>query len=253
MQPTSQVRYLPWWEEFVLLLRVQFTDYRGNASYLVIFGLLMPLGFFWLLQTWVGLGAQTIWLLAGNLILAISFGSVNFAIQRTAWVKLSGEIDYYGTLPIRRGPFVAGLFTLSLLSTMPGMIANLFLGYFALDLPLSALLSALPISLLAGGVLTIVGAAVGALAKSMSQLSLYFYISYAVVTFLCPVLIPMERLPFVLRLTAYALPPGEAALALTDALNGRFGGHFWALVGALLLWFILACAVGLRRLSWRRD
>lgn len=246
-------RPMAWFEEFWLLLRLQYTDYRGNAPYLVAFGLVMPLGVFWMLQTYVGLGPQTVWLLAGNMVMAVSYGSVNFAMQRTAWIKLAGEMDYYGTLPIRKSAFVAGLFTLGLVSALPGMVSNILIGIFALKMSLLQLIWALPLGLLAAASLTVVGAAVGSMAKSMSQLSLFFYLSYVIVTFLCPVVIPFEKLPLPLKVTSYLLPPGQAALALTEALNGRFGQSFWLMTGALALWLAVAGGLGLKRLDWRKD
>jgi ABC-type uncharacterized transport system permease subunit len=94
---------------------------------------------------------------------------------------------------------------------------------------------------------------VGSLARTAVQLHLYNNLIYICVMFLSPVLVPMARLPMVLRVASYLLPHGQATIALSSALIGEYGPEFWTLVGALGLWLLFAGTVGLRQLSWRSD
>lgn len=247
--PTSQ----PWLVQFWNILKLQYTDYRGNAPFLLLFGLIMPLGLFWLLQTYVELNEKATWLVAGNMVMAVSYGSVNYAIQRIAVMKLSGELDFYGTLPIKKSSFFAALFTLGMISTLPGIISNIIIGHYVLHISFTLLLWALPLTLLAAASLTVIGATVGSLVNSYSQLNLCFYLSYVVVTFLCPVIVPFDQLPMVLKWTSYLLPPGEAAIALMDALRGNYNMRFWIMTTSLLAWLVLAVTVGLRKMDWRKN
>ncbi|MNG10396.1 hypothetical protein D3C84_938600 [compost metagenome] len=97
------------------------------------------------------------------------------------------------------------------------------------------------------------GAGIGSLVKSMPQLNLYFYVSYAVVTFLCPVMVPFGKLPLPLQISSYVLPPGQAAIAVTNVMRGNFGIEFWIMMTALTGWLIVAGTIGLRKLDWRND
>jgi hypothetical protein len=45
---------IPWQQQFWFLLRLQFTEYRAQAFYLVIFSLVMPLGIFLIPYSYVG-------------------------------------------------------------------------------------------------------------------------------------------------------------------------------------------------------
>jgi len=160
---------LPWPQQFWLLLRLQYTDYRASAPFLLLFVLAMPLGLFWILHQYAG--PQAIWLLAGNLVLAVSYGSVSFAIGRAGWLRVNGEMDFYGSLPVHRSAFVASLFVLGLLSALPGVLGSLLAGHWLLGLPLSRLAAVLPLALLVAATLTVVGTAVGSFARSLAEVT----------------------------------------------------------------------------------
>jgi hypothetical protein len=124
----DKVDRLPWWDQFGLTLRIQLSDYRDSILLLMMFSLLMPLGFMWLLGGYIG-GKEpaTEWFLAGNSVMTAGFGSANFAVLRVGRLRLSKEIDFYASLPIDRSAFVAGLFCLSQLSALPGLTANMLI------------------------------------------------------------------------------------------------------------------------------
>ncbi|GMK39944.1 hypothetical protein PCCS19_29990 [Paenibacillus sp. CCS19] len=244
---------MPIMKEFMLLLRLQYSDYRGNAPFIVLFGFVIPLGLFWVLQTYVTIGTGSEWLVAGNIVMSVCYGSMNFSMQRIAWMKHAGEMDYYGTLPIRKSVFVSVIFVLGLLSSLPGVISNLILGVIYMDLGINNILIAIPVILVASLSLSVIGVGIGSIVKSMPQLSLYFYLSYAIVTFLCPVMVPLEKLPWALKATSYVLPPGQAVLAVRKALVGNLDTMFWIMSGAVAFWLLAAGLLGIRRLDWRRD
>lgn len=111
----------------------------------------------------------------------------------------------------------------------------------------------MPLTLLAAASLTLVGAAIGGLVRTQAEVNLYSNLLILVVTFLSPVLIPVEKMPRLLRLTSYLLPPGQAAMAITDALRGEYGLRFWILFGLLCLWLLASGVIVARRLDWRAD
>lgn len=247
-------RRLPLWRQFRLVFQIQFTDYQDMAVLLVMFSLLMPLGMLWLLgDTLAGKGEGAAWMQAGNVVMAVGFGSGSFAVWRTGQMRLNREIDYYAMLPISKLAFLGALFSLVQISVLPGLLSSLFVGRWLLDLPLQRALAAIPVALVAGACLTVVGTAMGALARSGVKLQLFANIIYIVVLFLSPVMLPLERLPLPMKVTAYVLPPGQAAIALTDALSGHFGLRFWGMTALLITWLGVALVYTTRRLDWRSE
>ncbi|HWI63584.1 MAG TPA: ABC transporter permease [Symbiobacteriaceae bacterium] len=245
---------LPVWRQFRLIFRIQFTDYQDQAVLLVLFSLLMPLGMLWLLgDTLAGKGEGAAWMQAGNVVMAVGFGSGSFSVWRIGQLRLNREMDYYAMLPISKLAFLGALFSLVQISVLPGLLSSLFVGRHLLAISLERAVAAIPVALLAGACLTVVGTALGSLARSQGHLQLYANLIFIVVLFLSPVMLPLERLPLLMKGTSYLFPPGQAAMALTDALTGQFGLRFWGMTSALVAWLGLALVYTTRRLDWRND
>lgn len=251
--PADAVR-LPWWQQFLTVLKLQYSEYRDSAVFLALFSLVMPLGLLWMLGGFVtGKGDDVTWFLAGNAMMTVGFGSFNFAVNRMGQLRLQKESDYYAALPVSRSAFVLSLFVLAQVATLPGTIASLVIGHFMLEIAWAAIAIALPVALLAAACLTVVGTAIGTLARNWGQLNLYGNLIYFIVLFCSPVMRPFGQLIWPLKATSVVLPTGQAALALTEALSGRFGQQFWLFTVLLLLWMVLAGVFGLRGLDWRND
>ncbi|MEW9701483.1 ABC transporter permease [Paenibacillus sp. SI8] len=244
---------LSWFHQFGLLLRVLVTDIRSAAPFLLLMGIVLPLGLFWIMNKYVGVGPESHWLLAGNIVMTVSFGSVSFSIQRTALMKIEGELDYYGSLSVHKGAFMAAVFVESIIFAIPALLSSLVIGYVFLGVPLATLLIVAPIAMLAASSMTIVGNTLGSHAKHMGHFAIFSYLPYLAVTFLSPVLLPLEQLPVFLKITSYLLPTGEAALVLTEVLNNTFEMKFWIFLGALLLWLFIAIFIASRKLDWRSN
>ncbi len=242
-----------WPKQFWIILRLQYSDYREFAVQLVLFSLLMPIGFQLLLGAGLEGGEGSSWFLAGTVIMAVAFGNASFVLFRTGQLKLSGQLDYYATLPIGKSSFVTALFVLGQLSSMPGMVASLLVGHWWLQVPWENILVSVPIALGASVCLTVVGSALGSAVRNYGQLNLMSNLLYFITIFLAPVLTPVERMWAPFQFTSYVLPIGQAVLALGDAMVGNYGVRFWQMVGGLGLWLVLAFTVGLRHLDLRNE
>ncbi|QQE72808.1 ABC transporter permease [Brevibacillus composti] len=252
--PVSQTQsQLPWFQQFRLLLSLLITDYRSAAPFLVLIGLALPTGFLWILRSYVGTGEEALWLLAGNIVMSVCFGSVSFAIQRTALMKVEGELDYYASLSVKKTAFIAATFVESIIFAIPALTSSLVLGYFLLDIPAQKLVMCIPLALLAASSLTIVGSTIGSYAKTMAHFAVLSYLPYLLVIFFSPVLLPYEMLPFFMKVTSFLFPTGQAALVLSGVLHQQYDTTFWILIGALCLWLIIAISIALRKLDWREN
>ncbi|MBM7839126.1 ABC-type multidrug transport system permease subunit [Alkalihalobacillus xiaoxiensis] len=238
--------------QYFLLLRLLITDYRSAAPFLLIIGLIIPMGFLWILSRYVGTGPETTWLLAGNIIMAVSFGSVSFSIQRTALMKIEGELDYYGSLSVKKSAFVFAIFTESMIFAFPALLGSMIMGNILLEIPWSTLLSVIPIALLSAGCLTILGSTLGSYAKTMVHFAIFSYLPFLAV-FLSPVMVPLVELPLVLKITSYVLPTGQAVMALTDVLNREFDQRFFLLLTALIIWLAIGFYIAFKKLDWRSE
>lgn len=252
-QDTTTVPHLPWFKQFRLLLRLLITDYRSAAPFLLLIGIALPLGFLWILSQYIETGQQSVWLLAGNVIMAICFGSVSFAIQRTALMKVEGELDYYGSLSISKSAFIAAVFLESIVFALPALFTSLIIGHYLLDIPWSNIVMAVPVALLAASSLTIVGSTLGSYAKNMAHFAIFSYLPYLAVIFLSPVLLPLDKLPLPLQITSYILPTGQASIAMNEVLNNRYNLELFLLVVALCVWVVIAAAIAFKKLDWRTE
>lgn len=248
--PQSQ---LPWFQQFRLLLSLLITDYRSAAPFLVLIGLVLPTGFLWIIKSYVGTGEGALWLLAGNIVMSVCFGSVSFAIQRTALMKVEGELDYYASLSVKKSAFIAATFVESIIFAIPALTSSLLLGYFLLEIPAQKLIMCIPLALLAASSLTIVGSTIGSYAKNMAHFAVLSYLPYLLVIFFSPVLLPYEMLPVFMKATSFFFPTGQAALVLNQVLHHQYDSTFWILVGALCLWLVIAVSIALRKLDWREN
>lgn len=251
----AKPRYaLSWAQQFRLLFRLQFSDYRASLPFFILFSILMPVGFLYVFGSNAARpGADASWFLAGNVVVSVCFGASSFAIARVAWLRIRHEMDFYGTLPVKRTAFLATLFCLGQMSALPGMVSSLLVGSWMLGIPLQNTLAAVPLTLLAAASLTLVGAGIGGLCRTQAEVNLYSNLVVIVVTFLSPVLVPVDRMPVLMRVTSYLLPPGQAAMAITDSLHGDYGPRFWTFFGLLCLWLLAAGILVVKKLDWRAD
>lgn len=247
-------RRLPWTRQFALQLRLLYSDYRDDIIQLVLFSMLMPLGMIWLMGNYISMqGSGNEWFLGGNIIMSTGFGTAMFTAFRVGFLRLMHQIDYYGTLPVHRSAFLAALFCLSQITTVPGLAVILAAGGWYLGVPFARIVTGLPVIFLTSVSLAFLGAAIGSFARKMSELNIYTNLMIFLVMFLSPVMVPMSALPLPLRLTSYLLPTGQAAMALTDAFTGQYGPRFWLLTGALCVWLLITGIFTVTRLNWQND
>ncbi|MDB4896588.1 MAG: putative transporter ATP-binding protein [Firmicutes bacterium] len=238
-------------DQFSVVLQLLYTDYRAQAPFLIITSLFLPLGIVWIIRQYAGSGPVTTWLLAGNMVLAVSYGSLTFALWRSAALRLTGEINFYGALPISQIVFVVSIFTVSLLSTLPPLLAAGAIGRWMLGIPIGRLFLAIPLALLAAATLSLFGIAIGSLCRTMEQVQTLTQLTTLVVTICSPVVLPLEKLPLPLKVTSFLLPPGQATIALADSLAGNFGLRFWVMTGSLVAWLAVCTYLAAKRLDWR--
>lgn len=209
---------------FAVLLRIQMARLRTAWRPYVIVSSAMPLGIAVLLRAVMepdqvrDLGAQIV---AGSAVLAVSMTAVVMLAQRVAWLKESGALDYYQTLPVGRASVAAAILVSFAIFSLPGTIIVLTLGAALFDLSLAAAPAAVPVWALGSLALAGVGVAIGFAAPDEQLAGMISNLVMMAVLFLG--ILPDARLPEWLDPVRAVLPSTYAVDALKPGLSGSGG------------------------------
>jgi ABC-2 type transport system permease protein len=239
-------------ESFAVLLHLQLVNnQRMSWPWVLAVSLVFPL---LLMFVFSGLVAERrallVFLLAGNIVLALVLSVLSKTALAITFLRHTGSIDYFATLPVGKAAFITSLMTNFLVQALPGALLLVLLGRYLLGLPVQLhpiLLLVLPAAALA---MAAIGCFIGSLtpdilsARLVSQLVIGFLIAAS------PVLVPVERLPEILQKTSYLLPTTYAAAAVRDAITGSVGPQTWGHLAVICLFAGALLALVSRNLVW---
>jgi ABC-2 type transport system permease protein len=252
MQTTLKPQSL--FNQLIDLTLIQLSNWRWSWRSMVIVGTLAPV----ISTAALGLfarasGERTLgYILTGNLVLALMFGTLDKVASNFAFMRFRGMLGYFATLPIHGYSLVAATVVAFFLLSLPTMAVTLVFGvlYLGLNTSISpALLVVLPLAALP---LAGVGALIGARARSPEEAgSLSLLLSILLVGF-GPVIVPPERLPPVLVLFGFLNPATYAASALRQALLGPLTPRILLDLALLLVLALAVLWLVGRVMDWRR-
>ncbi len=184
------------------------------------------------------------YILTGNLIMSLSFGMLDKVQSHFIYMRITGGLDYFATLPVRRSMLILAMVLAFLVLMLPSLAITITFGSLFLGISLSPnplLLLAIPLCAipLAG-----IGALIAAYTRSPEDagaISLFVTVGLLAVG---PVVIPPERLPSFMLLLGYLSPATYAASALRQTLLGTVSSQLFldltVLIGLSLaiFWFI---------------
>jgi len=197
---------------------------------------------------------STAYVLTGNLVMSLLFGTFHNVAGHFAYMRLVGRLDYFATLPIYRvGLILASVFAFMVLS-LPAVVLTLFTGALIIGAHLTLspwLLLVLP---LIATSLCGLGTLLGIIVKSPQEVSnLSSLITFVLVGF-GPVVIPPSRLPGFVEYVSYISPATYAASALRQTVFDM-SDRIPLAIDLLVLFLILASTLWLvsRKMSWRMS
>ncbi|MBD1913157.1 MULTISPECIES: ABC transporter permease [unclassified Leptolyngbya] len=157
-------------------------------------------------------------ILAGSLVMSLMFGNLDNVSSRFAYMRFSGALDYYATLPIRRSLLMVAVVLAFFVLSLPSLLVTIVFGAWFLHLsltihPLILLIIPLCVLPLAG-----VGAAIGANSPSPEVGGGLTLLVTMLALFVGPVLLPASRLPEIVQTIGYFSPATYAASALKQTL-----------------------------------
>ncbi|GAB4376858.1 MAG: hypothetical protein Kow00121_24820 [Elainellaceae cyanobacterium] len=157
-------------------------------------------------------------ILAGSLVMSLMFGNLGNVSSRFAYMRFSGALDYYATLPIRRSLLIIAVVLAFFVLSLPSLLVTIGFGAWFLHLPLMLhplILLSIPLCVLP---LAGIGAAIGANAPTPEVGGGLTLLVTMLALFIGPVLLPASRLPETLQLIGYFSPATYAASALKQTL-----------------------------------
>lgn len=225
---------------FVVLLWMQLARLRTSWRPYLVVSSLMPLGIAVLMRAVMtdeqvrDFGVQIV---AGSAVLAIAMTAVVMLAQRVAWMRESGALELFATLPVSRAAVVGAVLLGFAAFALPGTVVVLVAGAALFDLSFAALWAAVPVWALGSFALAGLGVAIGFGAPDEQLAGMYSNLAMMAVLFLG--ILPPSKLPSWLGPVRAILPSTYAVDALKPGLAGApSGSQLWdllvlALFGAL--------------------
>ncbi|MBD2463102.1 ABC transporter permease [Oscillatoria sp. FACHB-1407] len=157
-------------------------------------------------------------ILSGSLVMSLMFSNLGNVSTRFTYMRFSGALDYYATLPIRRSLLIIAVVLAFFLLSLPSLFVTIVFGTWFLDLPLNLhplIVLVIPLCVLP---LAGVGAAIGANAPNPEVGGGLTLLVTMLALFVGPVLLPVSRLPDVVQIVGCFSPATYAASALKQTL-----------------------------------
>lgn len=182
-------------------------------------------------------------ILSGSLVMSLMFGNLGNVSSRFAYMRFSGALDYYATLPIRRSLLIVAVVLAFFVLSFPSLLITIGFGAWFLHLPLMLhplIVLVIPLCVLP---LAGIGAAIGANCSTPELGGGLTLLVTMLALFVGPVLLPASRLPAIVQIIGHLSPATYAASALRQTLLEPITPHLMvdcvALIGFLLLTFRL--------------
>ena len=241
--------------DYPLLLRIQLLELRTWGPIVAIVTTLFPLAMilgFGLIGGGVSKSGY-IYIVTGAAVISLVTIGIMATAQDLGEMQRDGVFQYYASLPISKAALLAAIITVRVATAIPGLALTLVIGSLRYHTPANvnvATVALLPLTVLA---LAGVGAAIGILIRDFRVVASISQLAFVVVMFASPVLIPQAKLPHVLQVVAYALPPTYAAEGFRHALTASLDGRLLLDVGVLAAFALASLAAVGRGLRWRLD
>ncbi len=192
--------------------------------------------------------------MTGNIVLSLLFGTVGTVSSNFAYMRATGILDYFATLPVYRTTLILASVLAFLALSLPPALLTLILGSLILQVPVVVsplIVVVLPLISMA---LCGLGALIGLLGRAPEEVNSVSTLATFALVAIGPVIIPAERLPGIIQAIGLFSPATYAASALRQVVLAQadrlsLGLDLVVLCGVML---VLLWLVG-QRLDWRQK
>lgn len=241
--------------QIIDLLLIELTNWRWSWQAMIVIDTIAPLLSMLALSVFArDAGERALaFVFTGNIVVGLMFGNMGKVESHVTFMRSSGTLDYFATVPIHRAGLVVAIGAAFMLLSLPSLLATTLGGAFLLGMPVAPSPLILLVVPLCALPLAGLGALIGASVPRPEMGSAINLLVTLLLSGLGPVIVPPERLPDWLVQLGRLSPATYAASALRQTLLGpvtpQLGWDLAALavIAALTLW------VAGRRLDWRQQ
>ncbi len=237
------------------LLLMELTNWRWSWRTLVITGTITPLLSMLALGVFSrGSGSETAaYILTGNVVLSLMFGIMEKLQSRFMFMRITGALDYFATLPVQRYVLVLAIVLSFLVLLLPSLVVIIAVGALVLDVSLKVNALILLVIPLCAIPLSGIGALIGASARTPEEAGEISLLITFVLLGLGPVVIPADRLPGIVLVLGWFSPATYAASALRQTLLGPLTPRLLLDLAVLAGLSILIFWLVSRKMQWRQH
>lgn len=251
MQPTRKQPALG--VQLLDLLLIELTNWRWSWRTTIVVDTIAPL------LSMLALGvfardsgpATLAYVLTGNVVIALMFGTLGKVQSHVSYLRYSGALAYFATLPIRRWALVVAIVAAFLLLATPSLLVTVFGGAWLLGVKLAPSPLALVVVPLCALPLAGIGALIAVSVREPGEGDAFTLLLTLLLAGIGPVVIPPEHLPPFMLALGWLSPATYAASALRQTLLGPLTPRLALDLTVLALTAAALLALVSRRLEWR--
>ena len=192
------------------------------------------------------------YVLTGNVVISLTMDNLNKLQSHFVFIRWTGALDYYASLPIQRYVLIVAMVAAFLLLSLPALLTTLIVGALVLRVPITPHPLALLVAPLCALPLAGIGALIGASVRHRQNAgSISLFVSLLLAG-LGPVVVPPDRLAPVLLMLGYINPATYAASALRQTLLGPVTSRIVVDIVVLVIASSVTLWLASRRLDWRQ-
>lgn len=219
---TKNHKEQPFWIQFVDLFLMEIGNWGQSWPIILLGGTLASLFFLVSLGIFArDNGPQALaYVLAGNVITSLLFGTMGVAQSRFTLMKLTDLLEYYATQPIRRYALIMAVAASALLLAIPSLLIVIVVGSRLFDVSLNVHSLAWVVVPLSTLPFAAVGSLVGVSTNTFQESNTIHNVLILALTFFGAVTFPPELLPETLIILGRFNPATYAASAVRQLLLG---------------------------------
>ena len=191
--------------------------------------------------------------ITGTMVFPIILMGMNTYAIELSLAKHSGHFVFYSSLPISKANFVFSKLISGFLMTLPSVIIMTIVGQLVFGVTLHFSPIVLPIMALCIGCCVGFGMLLGLLSPNHQLTNLGSQSFMMLVSFLTPIMVPIEQLPKVLQYVSYGIPTTYVAESFhtlfTTGRESSVGINIIILTGFFILFIVLV----LWKMDWRVE
>ncbi len=241
--------------QLVDLFLMELTNWRWSWRPMILTGTLAPLLSIVALGVFGrAAGVRTLtFILTGNAVISLMFGNLDRLQSRFSFMRRTGTLDYYATLPVHKAVLILAVVASLVLLSLPALLATVLAGSLLLGLPLRPNLSVLLVVPLAALSLAGIGALIGVSVQRPEEGGSLALLVTMALSALGPVIVPPERLPAMMLTLGWLSPATYAASAMRQALLGPVTSRMILDLAALAAFAAGTLWLVGRRMDWRQE